>query len=210
MSTETIEPLNQTISLPGCKLTSTSLQFTGELSDENMACIGQTLQRMEGCKAWWWGDFLTKQELRHGEHYTQKYAELAGLEPQSLRRYKMVANFFTPLHRSNVLSWTHHLEAMLADSSSVEEGKKWLRKAEEENLTVPKLRAAIRKSKRDPHLDDGSNAPIESYSEVLAFNRWSRSMTRKVDTLTKQRAQAILMDLREAVALIETLRRKAS
>jgi hypothetical protein len=99
---------------------------------------------------------------------------------------------------------------MLADSSSVEEGKKWLRKAEEENLTVPKLRAAIRKSKRDPHLDDDSNAPIESYSEVLAFNRWSRSMTRKVDTLTKQRAQAILMDLREAVALIETLRRKAS
>jgi len=209
MSTATLEPLNQTIALPGCRLTPTSLEFTGDPSDEDMAAIGLTLQRMEGCKAWWWGDFLVKQEERHGEHYTQQYAELAGLEQQSLRRYKMVAKFFKPLHRCNDLSWTHHLEAMLANTTSVKEGQQWLEKAQEEKLPVPKLRSAIRKAKRDPKLDDSTKPPSESYSEALAFNRWSRTMLPKVETFSKERAQAVLEDLKEAIAFLEAVRLKA-
>ena len=114
MST-TIEPLNQTIVLPGCTLTPTSLVFNGDPTDADMAAIGLTLQRMEGCTAWGWGDYLLKQEERHGEHYAKQYAVVAGLEPQTLRRYKMVAKFFEPWHRCNDLSWTHHLEAAGAD-----------------------------------------------------------------------------------------------
>lgn len=208
MSTTALEPLNRTIALPGCELTPTALVFSGDPSDADMASIGLTLQRMEGCKAWWWGDFLLKQEERHGEHYTRQYAEITGLDPQSLRRYKMVASFFKPLHRCNDLSWTHHLEAMLSDSTSLKEGEQWLNKAREEKLPVPKLRAAIRKSKRDPKLDDHTKPPDESYSEVLAFNRWSRQMLPKVEKFSKERAEAILNDLQAGAQFIEALKER--
>lgn len=206
--TTAIEPLNQTIALPGCTLTPTALEFIAEPSDEDMAAIGMSLQRMEGCKAWWWGDFLLKQEERHGEHYTQQYAEIAGVEPQTLRRYKMVAKFFEPLRRRNDLSWNHHLEAMLANSTSVREGEQWLEKARTEKLAVPRLRAEIRKAKRDPQLDDNSKPPAESYCEVLAFNRWARTTLPKIESFSKARAQAIIDDLKEAIAFIDALRRQ--
>ena len=209
MSTATLEPLNQTISLPGCTLTPTSLELIGEPTDEDMAAIGLSLQRMEGCKAWWWGDFLIAQEKRRGEHYTRAYSELTGIDLQTLRRYKMVASFFKPLHRCNDLTWTHHLEAMLANTTSLEEGEKWLEKAREEKLPVPKLRAAIRWSKRNPALDDNSKPPEESYHEVLAFNRWSRKMLPKVGSFPKTRARAILDDLKEADAFMEAVKQRA-
>ena len=205
--TTTIEPLNQTIALPGCTLSPTALTFSGEPTDEDLAAIGMSLQRIEGCKAWWWGDFLVKQEERHGEHYTRKFAEITGLDPVSLRRYKMVAKFYKPLHRCNDLSWTHHLEAMLANTESEREGKKWIEKAKAENLTVPRLRAAIRYAKRDPRLDDHTKPPEETYSEVLMFNRWCRKMLPKTGGFSRERAAAILDDLREAVQLLDTLKR---
>lgn len=208
MST-TIEPLNQTIALPGCTLSPTALVFNGEPTDEDLTSIGLSLQRIEGCKAWWWGDFLVKQEKRHGEHYTKQYAEITGLEPQTLRRYKMVAKYFDPLRRRNDLSWNHHLEAMLADSSSTRTGQKWIDKAADENLSVPRLRAAIRLSKRDPRLDDNTKPPEETYSEVLMFNRWCRKMLPKAGEFSQERATAILDDLREAVQLLDSLKRIA-
>lgn len=210
MSLATLEPLNQTIALPGCTLTPTALVFSGEPTDADLASIGLSLQRIEGCKAWWWGDFLLKQEERRGEHYTQRYAEMTGLDPVTLRRYKMVASFFKPLHRCNDLSWTHHLEAMLANGQSTEEGIGWLEKAAEENLTVPKLRAAIRMAKRDPDLDDDSRPPEETYTEALAFNRWSRKMLPKVEAFPKERARAIVDDLQAAIAFIDAVQKRAS
>jgi hypothetical protein len=207
--TTSLEPLNQTIVLPGCTLTPTSLVFNGEPTDEDLTAIGMSLQRIEGCKAWWWGDFLLKQEERHGEHYSQRYAEVTGLEQQTLRRYKMVAKFFEPLRRRNDLSWNHHLEAMLANTNSVKEGQEWLAKAEEEKLPVSRLRAAIRKSKRDPKIDDTTKPPEETYSEVISFNRWSRGMLPKAESFSKERAAAILADLQEAVQLLDTLKKLA-
>lgn len=209
MSTTTLEPLNQTIALPGCTLTPTALQFNGDPSDEDLTAIGLSLQRIEGCKAWWWGDFLLKQEERHGEHYTQRYAEVTGLEPQSLRRYKMVAKFFEPLRRRNDLSWNHHLEAMLANSESKKESQKWLSKASDEKLPVPKLRAAIRYAKRDPKMDDHTKRPEETYSELLSFNRWTRKMLPKVESFSKERAEAILDDLQEAITFIKAVQERA-
>lgn len=208
---DALEPLNQTIALPGCTLTPTSLQFDGEPTDEQLTQVGLSLQRMETCRLWWWGDFLLALENRKGEHYTEQYADMAKLSRGMLKHCKMVSRFFKPCNRLHDLSWTHHHEAMLAvgTAGALEDANDWLELAQEKELKVSQLRKEIRLSKRDPQViadaESDPGPPPERYVDVPAFARWCRQMHTKVADFPPRRALAILNDLRFALVFIDAL-----
>lgn len=102
------------------------------------------LSRVERAYRWWVGDWLNYGAAEYGEMYTEALLT-TGLEYESLKHCKIVANAIELGRRRPNLSWSHHLEVAAFEPREQDE---WLERAEANRWTRNELRAWIRGSKR--------------------------------------------------------------
>lgn len=121
------------------------LQLPTQLSFEKWVKIGRQLSDVYTSSAWCLGDWLVYGE----EAYTGRYRnaiEQTSLDYQTLRNYAWVAKRFSLSRRREGLSFGHHAEVA---ALSEPEQDFWLRKAEELNWSVKRMRHEVRTSLKE-------------------------------------------------------------
>ncbi|MET0305679.1 MAG: hypothetical protein ABW196_05550 [Solirubrobacterales bacterium] len=101
---------------------------------------GRRLGTIGRCSQWWIGDWVRYGAARWGEKYAEA-ARVTGYDVASLRNMAWVASQFDLSLRNDKLTWSHHV--LLAPLEPEEQGK-WLRRADEERLSVADLRLELR------------------------------------------------------------------
>ena len=134
----------------GGVLTGTAWSGTGDIALEAWLQIGQRFGRIGRGIGWWIGDWLRYGNARYGERYSRA-ARVTGYDPQTLMNMAYVASRFEVPRRREKLSWSHHAELAALPA---EEQEYWLRRAEEEVLSVRCMRHELRAAGRAP------NAPL--------------------------------------------------
>jgi hypothetical protein len=203
-----LEVVSSAITLPGAKMTETALMIDPKVTDEQLGYIGSTLARMEGSRSWWIGDYGCALQSRRGEAYTEGNAEVLGIEPNTFRQYKMVAEFLPAFTRVNALSFKHHFEAMMGAGGDLAVAQDWLSKAVKEGWSVSELRRAVRTARAE-YKDDGLQPTGNGYSALLDADRWARTQAKELDGYTPEQASAILSDLPALIPLLDRLRELA-
>lgn len=125
----------------GVKLESTSLSLTRRMDLEEAGQFVLGLDSMESGLAYWVGDLLNALEALHGEAYAQVIPEN---KANTWANYKWVAERVKPQTRRGNLSWTHHqaIASLLTERQEV-----YLKKAEEEHLSVSALKKLVKGEK---------------------------------------------------------------
>lgn len=100
-------------------------------------------QQASGAIQFWLGDLLEYGEKNYGEKYTQAL-ETTGYAAQTLMNATYVARNVHKSVRNDNLSFAHHAEVAPLDPP---EQQRWLKKAEDEQLTRQELRDSIRKER---------------------------------------------------------------
>lgn len=93
--------------------TETAWIAPANMTYDEYASVGRTLQQVGRSLNWWIGDWLNYGERKFGEMYAQAL-EITGLSLESLTKYKAVAARIHPAIRVSELSWTHHLHVAYA------------------------------------------------------------------------------------------------
>ena len=123
-------------------LSGIGLQLPALLPFERWLGIGRQLSAVCTSAAWCLGDWLVFGERAYTGRYRQAI-EQTSLDYQTLRNYAWVARRFAMSRRRDTLSFGHHAEvAALAEP----EQNFWLRKAEEHQWPVKRLRQEVRAS----------------------------------------------------------------
>ncbi len=210
----------------GVRFTATSLIIDGA-DEATFIEAGAWLQRIEGCRAWWWGDYMraycewklaqdtqggrveTDEEAKEKARvtYTAQYAEAAGVSIDTLQNWKGVASFFPAPSRQGGLSWSHHYEASVGISTApgaLPLAMQWLARAQQEGWGKTELRAAIR-SARIAATTTQEPMPPTRMQEIYAFTRWARSHLSLVDRITKAEAATLRAELEPVAKLLSAL-----
>lgn len=87
----------------------TAISWSGpeNMSYEQWAAIGRTLQVVNRSVNWWLGDWLAHGARAYGEMYAQAI-EISDSSVETLKKLKSVAERIPPYERQESLSWTHH------------------------------------------------------------------------------------------------------
>jgi hypothetical protein len=208
MSTE-LDVISNAVSLPGATITRTALIIDPKATDTQLASIGAAVVSIDGSRCWWIGDYGCTLQQRKGEHYTDGQAEVLGIEANTFRQYKMVADFFKVLARSNDLSWRHHYEAMMGAGGDLAIAQDWLDQAVKEEWSVSELRKAVRMAKAD-YESDGLQPTGNGYSALLDADRWASTQLAEIKDYTPERAALILLDIERLTSLLDQLRALAA
>lgn len=121
------------------------LQLPTRLPFEKWVTIGRQLADICTLSAWCLGDWLVYGEVAYTGRYREAI-EQTSLDYQTLRNYAWVARRFSLSRRREVLSFGHHTE--VAALSEAEQDF-WLRKAEELEWSVKRLRQEVRSSLKE-------------------------------------------------------------
>ena len=168
--------------------------------DEHVREGIEARQQRDGAQ-WRLGDLAASVETTYGEQSLQKYAEEIGVEFNTLREYRRVANEFGNATRVANLSWTHHREV-----AALDDPEPWLRMAAHEGWSVARLRQEIEATRREAY--EATSQAIRhdvregGYSGRPAEREYARRMDREHGTTLHQAAQ-------EAVEYSEALREEA-
>lgn len=136
-------------------LSETSWEPQADMSFEQWADAGQRLQRMGRAWQWWFGDWVLFGERKFGEMYDQAI-DTTGFEIQTLMNVTSVARRVDPERRREALSWSHHAEVASLPPAKQDE---WLDRAEEEGMTVARLRSRLQGTSKDAPDPDQQLAP---------------------------------------------------
>ena len=130
------------LSLPGT-MTKTGWQLPAGMTIEEWVECGRSLEKIEGAVQWWLGDWWRYGEHEYGERVAalQEGGPLEGMNFGTLRNYAWVAGAIETSRRRDVVSFGHH---QAVASLTVARQDKWLDRAERDELSVNKLRAAIK------------------------------------------------------------------
>lgn len=102
---------------------------------------GQRLGAIGRGVAWWIGDWVNYGNTCFGEKYLRA-SRVTGYDVQSLMNMAYVASRFSISRRREKLSWSHHAEIA---ALSVDDQERWLDAADEQRLSVRRLRVELRK-----------------------------------------------------------------
>lgn len=161
-------------SLPG-KLTRTYWRPPKKLSIEEWRSCVAMFQYVEGAAQWWIGDSLIYGEKQPWGKMYAKVVDEMGIDYQTARNCKWIAENFQLSRRRDKLSWGHHGEVAGLNPKVAD---RLLDKAERDNLSVAKLRKLVKEHKRktqraasrslrghiDIHNCDFKDAPIDAGS----------------------------------------------
>jgi hypothetical protein len=115
-----------------------------DLGQAEWLATGRRLGALGRCSQWWIGDWIRYGTSRWGEKYAEA-ARVTGYDVASLRNMAWVASRFDPSLRSDKLTWSHHV--LLAPLEPAQQ-RHWLRRADEERLSVADLRLELRTRSR--------------------------------------------------------------
>ncbi len=209
----------------GVRFSATALVFD-DVNESTFLEAGAWLQRIEGCRAWWWGDYMlaycawkisqdSAVSINDPESvekarvtYTTRYADTAGVSVETLRDWKGVAEFYPPPARIALLSFAHHREARDGISTPGPRGLpaalQWLARALQDGWSSTVLRGAIRTA-RIAATGQTEPLPPARQQELYAFTRWARSHLTTIDKLNRAQAEALRTELEPASKLIAAL-----
>lgn len=216
------------IAIPGCRFTRNALIFEGTVDEQTLKAAGAFLQAVDACAAWWWGDFLVaycgyslkKQEREEGvsdqitreerlKQYTAHFAQVCGREPSTLYIWRAVAEFFNFERRRSKLSYAHHHEAMWGSGRDKPDvADKWLDLAIEHSWSKSELRAAIRRAARAAGEPEEPMPAIVHPLEMVAARRYAVMAMKRVDAMSKDEVEMLLMELAPLVQLAKELQRR--
>lgn len=161
----------------------------GEMPYAEWVELGRHLAQAVNSSAWWIGDWLAFGEHEYGGERYREGVVATGLDYQTLRNYKSVADRFPVSRRRDTLSFAHH-EAVVA--LPTDEQEHWLNLAEHERLSRQQLRDAIQAAR----LAAGSARDVARMIPVVF----------RIDEPRKERyehaAEAQGLDLREWVTWV--------
>lgn len=222
---ENLQVLDRDIQVPGCTFTRTSLSLA-QLDEQTLIHAGVFLAQVEGCRAWWWGDFLlsycefrlaqeppnlrdeakrdAKVRRRLFRAYTIERSDIARVNVDTLHEWRDTCEFYGLLRRRSKLSNEHHVEAMQAANGDEAVAADWLDQAEANGWTRPQLRAAIRRAKQQA-AEPEEPMPQVHQQELFACARWSRTVVRRVPDMERHEAEQLLRDLQPILALAAAL-----
>jgi N6-adenosine-specific RNA methylase IME4 len=140
------------ISIAGFTLHATGVNVTGKPALQEWRNAMQFVTRCTSASMWWHGDMLNFGYATYGELASQEEDDRYAY--QTLRDAKWVAEAVPMSNRLDKLSWSHHRE--VAGLKPAEQ-KRWLVRAEKENMTRADLRKAIQdwEKKSAPPLPKG-------------------------------------------------------
>ncbi len=147
---------------------------------------GEILKRVDEAKQWAIGDWLCDGKRHYGDGLYKKASGIIGLDENSLRHHKSMADRFELCLRKHNLLWSHYKEVVsirkieekkdgkleLSKEPDMEKMQELLKKAEKRNLSVRELGEIVKQYKR--HQDEKirlANAP-EKYSIFYADPPW--------------------------------------
>ncbi|MBA2742498.1 MAG: LmbU family transcriptional regulator [Actinobacteria bacterium] len=110
------------------------------MSFDEWESLGRYLGQGNSAFRWSMGDWLLFGEGSYGERHSQAM-DVTGLRFQTLKNYAWVAGAVKRSRRRDSVSWSHH-EAIA--SLPPREQRRWLDKAEREEMTVETLRDSLR------------------------------------------------------------------
>lgn len=229
---QAVELLNETIVLPGVRLSRTGLAFEGKPTEEAVAKVGHALQVMQGSSLWWWGDWLTVMTaLQKGRKASTKkrdqdkteqiemqciteFAEVTGCAlPGQLHERAKVAQFFPASMRLSELTFEHHVEAWLAAGNDQAKALEWLHEAVKGKWKVPQMRAHIRKALSTGDGTQGEPPEQRPDDVDVTFTNMEQLAARrlpKVRGYDQAHARRELGEARNVVAYVEELRSRAA
>jgi hypothetical protein len=146
-------------------MTLTSWQPQGDMSFEQWEAAGNELQTMGRAWQFWIGDWLLYGEHKFGEKYAQAI-DLTGLEYKTLANIVSVAKRVDPSRRRETLSWSHHETVARLEPG---EQAEWLERADDEGMTVPRLRSRLQGTPKDAPDPDRQLAPTHMGSLRFKF-----------------------------------------
>lgn len=126
-----------------CNLTRTALEIPEDTTYEQWVAMGKMLDDIAEGIQWWRGDHWRFGQRKYGESADQA-AEL-GVDLHTLQNAAWVATQFPPERRRPELTHTHH--TLLAGLPE-DDQERWLDRAEQERMSTPHLRAAVKKERK--------------------------------------------------------------
>lgn len=200
------------IELPGCKLTSTGVEFEASVTKGNLRDLGIALQKVEGCRAWWWGDWVVKMRELNG-NIAADFVEASGMKLGTLWKYSEISEFYPTRTRVRVqgLTHKHYRLAKFAAGSDLDVALGWLKQAVDNNWTTAQMNRAIRDAKaieQDPSIVHHYVAPADKMKAALAANMWAGHALQVAESWDKTRIEAVLDSIPELVGLIDLLRQR--
>jgi hypothetical protein len=125
------------------------------LTIDEYEMLGRALGRAEAGIIWLVGDYLNIGEKVYGDDFYQ-VADAVGLAPQTLTNRRSICDRVPRSRRRLGLTFSHHAEVAYLEP---EEQKRWLKQAEQEQMTVSTLRGSRISLKARPILDPGLEPP---------------------------------------------------
>jgi hypothetical protein len=220
-----LDALNHNMAVPsGVRFTKTHLHIE-KVTQETLSEASAWLQRVEGCRAWWWGDLLCSMfDFRlHMEHeraddmdaatasyhmnkYALEVAEAQGLEANTVKHWRLLASFYKPLCRHNDLTWSHHWEAYAGSDNDVAIAQDWLAKAHKHGWSKSELRAQILAAKQKQ--DIAEPMPTLQIADLGNCARWAKARLKNVDDLSPTDAALILREMEPILKLATVLQNR--
>ncbi len=183
-----------TLSYKRAELTTTSLTLPDDVTQDELAEMGDILLRLQKSVQWWLGDWLNALEDRE---WGETYAALASkysYEVVTLHNIASIAKRVDFSRRRESLSFGHH-DAVA--SLKPAQQTRWLNFAEKNQASVGELRKAIRESKSG-----------KVVSTLTMFKRRYKSFAQKqravVENATPDERQEMAEMLRRLADEIET------
>jgi len=150
-----------------CELTKTSLSFKREVTKNEWQKVFDACRHIEGCIQFWIGDLLKYREQKWGMY--DDIAEQTGYDRGTLQNIKSVSDKVNPNFRNEHLSFAHHQQVAPLPA---EKQVFFLKKADEEKLSVRDLRREIHKEKYSKSIGE-AKALNGKYRIIYADPPWS-------------------------------------
>lgn len=214
----------------GVRFAETALVFD-DPSEATFIETGAWLQRIEGCRAWWWGDYISaycawrvtqdvaakkliddaESKERAQVEYAARYAEAAGVSTDTLHDWKSVAEFYPPGCRQPTLSYAHHWEAKVGAvaAGGLPTALQWLSKSHAQGWSKTELRGNVRAS-RIAETTTHEPRPTERLHELYVFKIWARGQLACVAAMHPDDARAMRTEMEPAAKLLAALDAKLS
>lgn len=166
------ESMSQVVAINGLDLES----LDDDLTREEFAVLGAWVQISAAGSPWWEGDWANYGLLRYGDDYYQ-HMEIEWSDSTMHAKRRVTAGAFPMERRRENLTWEHHelVVAKIRKGADIDmERDAWLKKAEDEGMTVAQLAKAIRDAQA---IDVGEAEETPARPDPVSFTTFTLSWT---------------------------------
>jgi hypothetical protein len=176
---------------PKFTYSATGIEFHSDLTYGEWAAMGMQLAPMAKAIGFLVGDWINYGVTRYGEKYVEA-TRATGLSVETLTMYSLVARRVEIRTRVRNLDFTHH--RVVAKLKDPEDQKKWLTLADEDRMSVARLRKSINAGRpitREEHKAEAEDTTDRGYVTYLAsLNEIRRWWIRETDKLPVEKWDA--------------------